>query len=145
MPWYGRCDVTRQEVLLNIIKSYLPPAIRCCEDSGMEARALSEASGITGAALAAGSPGRGACRSSPLRPGQQRALAASENAFALWDLWHACGLPCQSTNSETGNRCWSSAAWLKRVSQAYGEIPSVAQVTYSSDIGQLAFWPVEGW
>lgn len=27
---------------------------------------------------------------------------------------------------------------------AYGEIPAVAQVTFSSDLGQLAFWPVQG-
>eukprot|EP00435_Cladocopium_sp_Y103_P008876 s669_g2.t1 len=27
---------------------------------------------------------------------------------------------------------------------AYGEIPAVAQVTFSTDIGQLAFWPVQG-
>ncbi|CAL1161495.1 unnamed protein product [Cladocopium goreaui] len=29
-------------------------------------------------------------------------------------------------------------------SNAYGEIPAVAQVTFRSDIGQLAFWPVQG-
>ena len=87
-------------------------------------------------ALLAGAASAGALGGSPMLHGAECSLDARRLCLTRrctpnsprFDLFH--GFPrCP---------CTSPAA------EEYGEIPAVAQVMLSTDIGQLAFWPVAG-